>query len=164
MPRLEENNPTERIMRVIQSFEIWIKEYDRLRAAVQELEGGVILLVDFQRPSIGEFAREKAFLHTNATKARYYRKRLRGKHIIEEANKANRPELRESPANHRKAAEYAITHGYCLQGADPYTDIEVIICVIEGVGLKIFLDSVRGPNNKKIPINELGLEYVGSVE
>jgi hypothetical protein len=159
MPRLESNNPTERISRVINEYETWIKEYDRLWEAVRYMEGGALMLMDFQRPRAEEFIREKEFLHSSQRRTRFNRTTMRAKRIIRDELEAARPQPLDNLANYRKAAQYAIDNGYCLQGEAPYTNIEMLIMILEGVGIQTFLSTVRGPNNKKIPINELNLEY-----
>jgi hypothetical protein len=161
MPRDESNNPTERISRVMAEYETWIKYADELWRHGAAHAPGYFIEGMIPRPRAEEFAREKAFLEVMGRRARYYRKIRRGQRIIRDEAAVTRVQPIDNLANYRKTAQYAITHGYCLQGEAQYTDIEMIVCIMEGVGIQNFLASVRGPNNKRIPIEDLNLEYEG---
>lgn len=158
MPRLETNNPTERIMRVIAEYGTWIAAFDQLTRDVKEL-GIPINLVP--RPLATEFTRETEFLHSNQRRARYNRSAMRTKRVLRDEREAQRARPRENPSNYRKAAQYAVTNGFWLQGEGPPPTVDMLMVIIEGVGLQTFLSSVRGPNNQKIVVEDLGLEYEG---
>jgi hypothetical protein len=157
--RQQANNPTERMERVMAEYATWIAYADALWNHGRANANWLFPDGMFIRPRAEEYAREKAFLEVNAKRARYNRNVNRGKRVIRDEIEAARPQPIDNLVNYRKAAQYAIDNGYCLQGEAPYTDVETLIIILEGVGIQTFLSTVRGPNNKKIPINELNLEY-----